>query len=555
MQRSPASPPVLAGYDFIRVLGSGGFSDVFLYDQKFPKRRVAVKVLLAEGLTAETRDAFVAEANLMARLSAHPYIVTILQADVADDGRPYFVMEYCSGPSLSDRYKQERFSVADTLQIGIRLASAVATAHSVGVLHRDIKPANVLTNDFGWPALTDFGISSTLDDAVQTETTMNVRALDGASGATTGSASVGMSIPWSPPEMFDDIPDPSVQSDVFSLAATIYTILAGRTPFEVAGRSNASVDLIGRIVRGSVAPLDREDVPSSLTAVLHKGMATERRDRFASSIEFARALQRVELELSYAQTPIDVPNLSVRAPERPKRGTEQGPDPDATRARSITTVHAQSQSQPVITGAPVQPIATPGPRSTGSSPQALAAPAGAMQHGAATPVADATVVRPRHQPEVTDDLPSPTARRPHRAAVMLSLAGVAVLVIGGVMGINAWAPTAPDSGTHKTSNAVGNGEDAVGGSVVPSPVLVAAITDAAGTSVNFSWQNPDGQSGDIFLWQRTNGTADDQQVQSTQEPTAVVRGVTPGEKVCIKVDIRRQNGETSANPLEACYPS
>ena len=97
----------------------------------------------------------------MAQLSHHPSIVTIYHAAIAADGRPFLVMEYCSRPGLAERYRQERISVAEALRIGIRLASAVETAHRAGILHRDIKPANVLTTDFGWPALTDFGIAAT----------------------------------------------------------------------------------------------------------------------------------------------------------------------------------------------------------------------------------------------------------------------------------------------------------------------------------------------------------------------------------------------------------
>ena len=106
----------------------------------------------------------------MAQLSAHPFIVTIFHADVSADGRPYFVMEYCSGPSLAERYKREPFAVEDALRTGVRLAGAVATAHAAGILHRDIKPANVLTNDYGWPALTDFGISSNLEGELPVHT-------------------------------------------------------------------------------------------------------------------------------------------------------------------------------------------------------------------------------------------------------------------------------------------------------------------------------------------------------------------------------------------------
>src|SRR5690606_20190665 len=77
MRRPASTPPELPGHTFVRLLGSGGFSDVFLYEQQLPRRRVAVKVLLLDELTPANRAAFVAEANLMAQLSAHPYIVTI----------------------------------------------------------------------------------------------------------------------------------------------------------------------------------------------------------------------------------------------------------------------------------------------------------------------------------------------------------------------------------------------------------------------------------------------------------------------------------------------
>ena len=96
MRRAPSTPPDLPGYAPLGLLGSGGFADVFLYEQKLPRRKVAVKVLLTEELGRDTRAQFVAEANLMAQLSAHPFIVTIFHADVSADGRPYFVMEYCS---------------------------------------------------------------------------------------------------------------------------------------------------------------------------------------------------------------------------------------------------------------------------------------------------------------------------------------------------------------------------------------------------------------------------------------------------------------------------
>src|SRR5690606_7680404 len=107
-----------------------------------------------------------------------------------------------------------------------------------------------------------------------------------------------------------------------------------RTPFEVPGAGNQPLDLITRIEQGAITPLERQDVPRSLVAVLRKGMAGDRRDRYASAVDFARALQSVELELSYAPTPLDVPGLTV---------VEVAPDDggEATRVRGVTSIAAQ----------------------------------------------------------------------------------------------------------------------------------------------------------------------------------------------------------------------
>lgn len=546
-QRSTASPPELVGYDFIRILGSGGFSDVYLYEQKFPKRQVAVKILLADDLTEATKTAFTAEANLMAQLSAHPYIVTIYHADVAVDDRPYFVMEYCSGPSLGDRYKREQFKVADVLQIGIRLSSAVATAHSVGILHRDIKPANVLTNDFGWPALTDFGISSAVESEVLSQTTTSARVSASDTGATSSSASVGMSIPWSPPEMFDDDPEPDVRSDVFSLAATIYTLLAGHTPFEVSGRSNSSVDLVGRIVRGSITPMARTDVPRSLLAVLQKGMSANRSERFATAVDFARALQRVELELSYSQTPIDVPNLLIKAPEREL--VDDGPDPEATRARTISTVRAQEPSNAVSDDrTKARPLATPVIPSPPSADRTVARAKPAAIVPTETVVRRAPVSSEAEPEELVHGLKPRRSRRTGIISLVVGLAVVAAVIVGIVL----FAPKTSSLDTSGGNGTDSDGQSAIIGGAVPTPVLVDATRN--GAEVTFTWSNPAPEDGDKFLWQRTDGASSDHQVNSTSDPSAVISGVDSGSKVCISVDIRRENGSVSANSLEACFP-
>ncbi|WP_173924320.1 serine/threonine-protein kinase [Agromyces sp. Marseille-P2726] len=555
MRRAPSSPPELPGYTPVRLLGSGGFADVFLYEQRLPRRKVAVKVLLTEELGRDTRAQFVAEANLMAQLSAHPFIVTIFHADVSTDGRPYFVMEYCSGPSLAEQYKRERFVVEDALRTGIRLAGAVATAHAAGILHRDIKPANVLTNDYGWPALTDFGISSNLEGELPVHT---MTEPPDASSTSSGQSAVGMSVPWSPPEMFEDDPKPDQRSDVFSLAATVHTLLAGRTPFEIPGRPNGSLDLIGRIERGAVTPMDRSDVPRSLAAVLAKGMATRREDRYPSAIEFARALQRVELELGYAATTIEVPNLETG------RDTfaddDDDDDDDATRARAVRSVDAQPRTAPAAsdqdatrarTPMPIaaQPMAAPRSVDEGT---VLRAPSAA--HPSADPV-DQTVARAaaRTAPPAAEaglaDADAARAAVPARRSRVGAIVGVAAsVVVVASVGIAVALSGTLQQGSPEPTPAPA-GEDAIIAATVPMPVVEAGVRSADGTTVAFPVSHDAAEDGDRYRWQRADGSGS---IEVAEGPEIVIPGVTAGERVCIDVQVQR--GSKTSEPVTGCTP-
>ncbi len=277
---------MLPGFSHVRLLGSGGFADVFLYEQNMPRRQVAVKVLLSAIVNDQVRQMFQVEANLMAQLSSHPGILTVYQASISADGRPYLVMELCSA-RLGARYRAESIPVSEVLRIGVQIGSAVETAHRSGVLHRDIKPSNILTTAYGHPVLSDFGIAVALGSADSVE-------------------SVGMSIPWSAPEVLLDDTTGSVQSEVWSLAATLYTLLVGRSPFEVLDGSNRADDLIGRISRAKVPPIERDDVPASLVTALTRAMKRNPEHRQQSVLELVRDLQRVEAELGLVTTQADV---------------------------------------------------------------------------------------------------------------------------------------------------------------------------------------------------------------------------------------------------------
>lgn len=320
--------PDLPGFDRIRLLGSGGYSDVFLYEQRMPRREVAIKVLLIESLGDAGRQQFYDEANAMAAVSTHPYIVTIFHADVSESGHPYLVMEYYPRSNFSVRARAEQIPVADVLRTGIHVASAVETAHRAGILHRDIKPANILTSEYNRPGLTDFGIATSGD----------------------GAEAEGMSIPWSPPEVVNGTAPGDVTADIYSLAATVYTLLAGRSPFEVVGGTNRSLDLVKRIEAGDPPPTGRQDVPPSLERVLRHGMSRSPLDRPRSAIEFARMLQAVELEQGWSAT-----QLEIREEHHDVRSRQVGDEDDGTRLKGPVMIRSQSgASGPLVDSMPTR---------------------------------------------------------------------------------------------------------------------------------------------------------------------------------------------------------
>ena len=311
----PAPAPEIAGHTYAKHINSGGFADVYLYTQKFPARDVAIKVLRPLPDAATATEQFEAEANVMAQLSGHPSIVEIYSAGRSADGRSYIAMEFCPPPALVDRYRIERLPVEEVLDIGIRIASAVETAHRAGILHRDIKPHNILRGAYGSPKLTDFGIAG----------------LTGGDGGGEDGSSYGMSIPWASPETLREEAGADPRSDVFSLAATLYSLLAQRSPFEIPGAANDDATLISRIERQPLAPLRRADVPDTLNDLIACAMAKRPDDRPHSALALAQGLQDVQTQLGGAPTPIEVFDAS------PEAG-EQIEDRGGTRIRPVKIV-------------------------------------------------------------------------------------------------------------------------------------------------------------------------------------------------------------------------
>jgi serine/threonine protein kinase len=534
--RPPSPPPELPGFRYLEPLGTGGFADVFLYQQEMPRREVAVKVLLADRISGSAAEEFAAEANVMAMLSTHPAIVTIYQAGVAGDGRPYLVMEYCPRPNLQLRARRETFSIAEALRVGVQVAGAVETAHRAGVLHRDIKPANILVTAYNRPALTDFGIAST-------------------TGAT-GEAS-GMSIPWSPPESFADPPRSGSRTDVWALGATLYTLLAGRSPFERPGERNSSADLIERIERAALTSIGRPDAPESLQRVLERAMAKNPDDRYPSAVAFARALQKVQIELSHSVTPIDIVD------DHPPAEDVDDDGDGLTRVREIVSIDPDAAAFTRPSATTQRKSASPAladlPRF--DPPEPADAVDGATQLRAPTPSTpaaadDRTVIRPptvvaphaaapppaasSPEPGVAGDAP-PNA--PRRGLWMAVAAVAAVLVVGGaIVGLNlvvGGIETSPE--VTETAEP----QDVVSDFV---PRVVELSGTRQGEQIVFTWVNTDPQDGDTFLWNvvDVSGAMDPQQAEQAVAQVAA----TPGT-VCIDVMLRRDDGRVS-EPVRGC---
>ena len=557
MSRPPSPPPQLDGFDYVEPLGTGGFADVFLYEQQQPRRRVAVKVLLADRLASGAAQEFADEANVMAMLSTHPAIVTIYQTGVAADGRPYLVMEYCPRPNLQQRARKEPFSVAEALRVGVQVAGAVETAHRAGVLHRDIKPANILVTAYNRPALTDFGIAST-------------------TGAVNEAA--GMSIPWSPPESFGDPPQGGVRSDVYALAATLYTLLTGRSPFEKPGQRNSGADLIARIEGEPLPPLGRADVPESLARALDRGMAKNPADRFGSAVAFARALQKVQIELSHSVTPIDIvddhqperdhdddddgltrvrevvsidpshtatrPSAAtspVQAPAAPPapgpRFDPAGADEDETSARTMIRVPAATAPAPPVV--PALPVVPSAPADAGDAAPTVLRPPRTVSPEAAAVVAAPGAAPSPPAPAPADGSAAPASRR-GLIWGLVAAAAVVALVGGSALAVNLLNANPPKP--KPTSAESADPQDPLG-DMAATPKDIVGTPDGAG-SVRFTWTNPSPQRGDSYLVTVVT-LAGDGDMTKVDAPEVTIPA-QPGGTTCIDVVLRRENGSGSS---------
>ena len=203
--------PAIRGLSGWSPLARGGNTLIWEARQDLLSRRVAVKVYRS-GVAAGVYETFAREADIAGRLSDHPGVVTVYDAGLLPDARPYLIMELCAGGSLTQWLDPAELRTEEQIrQVGMRVADALAGLHARGVVHRDVKPANILIDGFGRPRLGDFGLATVV-------------------GAETAASDVLRITPaYAPPEAF--VASTTTESgDVFSLAATVYALLSGHPP-------------------------------------------------------------------------------------------------------------------------------------------------------------------------------------------------------------------------------------------------------------------------------------------------------------------------------------
>ena len=527
---SAAPPPDIPGLVYVQPVGSGGYADVFLYEQQMPRMNVAVKVLKGEGLTPAIRRQFADEADTMAQLADHPYIVQVFRADTAGDGRPYLVMKYYPPPNLATRARQERFTVEEVLRTGIQLASAVETAHRAGIVHRDIKPANVLVSQYGAPGLTDFGIAGR------------------GAGHEEDDDDVGVSVPWAPPEVLFGHTNGDARADVYSLAATLWQLLVGRSPFEVPGGDNSAYALMPRIRSAPVPSTGRADVPVSLERLLGQAMAKDPDARPATALGLARALQEIEQEQRFPRTAIVVLDEQGQTTLADQAGPGVD-DTDRTRVRSPRAVQAQAPAPAQRAHAAYGKPLSGSTSIPGAAPTTVTHP---RRTGATVPddvAEEGTVRRESVRPAeaASEPAPSATGQTEISPVVLLSVVGVVVLVlVGGLV----WAlvgrggdEPAP-APTHTT--VAGPSDD----SPFEPPQVPTVDAKAVAGGVRFSWAYPGAQKGDTFRFRVAPDR--DRLATATWQPvkeSVTTVKATKGAMRCAQAEVVRGGATTTASNI------
>lgn len=273
---APRTVPVPGGlfgdYRILKLLGHGGMGEVYEAEHAATGRRVALKVMRHTLASDQDRKRFLREGRLAASVN-HPNVVYIHGSEEIE-GAPAIAMELVHGGTLKDRLKQQGpLPIAEAVEAALQIIDGLEAAHAAGVLHRDIKPANCFVAADGTVKVGDFGLS--------VSTLARGESLITASGSVMGTPAYA-----SPEQLRGEELD--VTSDIYSVGATLYHLLTGKTPF----RATDFIKLITEVLDKQAAPPKslRPEIPAELSKILLRSLAKDRKARFQTYDDLRDAL-------------------------------------------------------------------------------------------------------------------------------------------------------------------------------------------------------------------------------------------------------------------------
>ncbi len=287
----PATPERIGKYIVIREIGRGAFATVYLADDAFNQRKVAIKLQEKndqsnDSEAARRRKLFLNEASLAGKL-VHPNIVKVFDASTEAD-MSYLVMEYVPAGNLKQYCTEDNLlPIRKVAMLVFKCCRALDYAYQNGVIHRDIKPANILLSDQEDIKISDFGTAH-----ISTTQTTQVQGFLGSPA-------------YMSPEQINE-ENPSVQSDIYSMGIVLYELLAGRLPFT----AQSFPSMLNKILNEPATPITdyRPELPDRLVSIVQKAMNKDLSVRYPNWYEFSRDLadslkewEQIVNELSHAE--------------------------------------------------------------------------------------------------------------------------------------------------------------------------------------------------------------------------------------------------------------
>jgi eukaryotic-like serine/threonine-protein kinase len=288
-------------FRILRRHAKGGLGEVFVAQDEELNRPVALKeIQVRHAGNRDSRGRFLLEAEITGRLE-HPGIVPVYGLGTYADGRPFYAMRFIEGHDLREAIErfhatdkpgrdlgERRLAFRELLGRFVDVCQAVAFAHSRGVLHRDLKPGNVMLGKYGETLVVDWGLAKAVgrrEEATLSEAEF-IRPRSGSEVAPTqyGEA-LGTPAYMSPEQAVGQIDKLGAASDIYSLGATLYTLLTGKPPVEGADVG----EVLRKVQRGEVVPPRqiKSRTDAALDAICGKAMALRPEGRYATALALA----------------------------------------------------------------------------------------------------------------------------------------------------------------------------------------------------------------------------------------------------------------------------